>query len=170
MHAATQDMRAALQWAPLGQCSLLVFPMLSFSVVLMVLIYVYDWQRHHVPIVGLSLNSGLYTDVFFVDLPATRLITVASWSSSAVLTLMGSFMNLLSYAVAADLIRSSRSSFNGVLPTPNQLTLLIELLDGKKLAIVQWFMATWQGRTGQRQSIWLVEVAVALQTFVVILW
>lgn len=156
--------------APVAQCLLLVLPMLSFSVVLIVLVYVYDWHRYHSPIEGLSLNAGFYSDVYYVDIPATWLITVASWSSSAVLALMGSFMNLLSYVVATDLIWSSQSSFASMLPQASQLALLIDLLDGKKMAVYQWFMGSWKSKATRTRNLWVIELAVALQASVTALW
>ena len=148
----------------------MVVPMLAFSTVLMVLVHVYDWQRRPDRIKQLSLDTGLDANFYYVDLPATRLITVASLSSSAVLTLMGSFMTLLSYPIAADMIWNSRSSFTNMLPNPTQLALLVDLLDGKKLAICQWMVGVWSRKSTKRQSLWMIELAVALQVFITGLW
>jgi hypothetical protein len=168
--AWTSKERWTIYWYPSTQCALVVLPMLAFSTVLMVLVYIYDWQRRPDRIKQLSLSTGLYADVYYGDLSATKLITVASLSSSAVLTLMGSFMTLLSYPVAADLIWNSRLAFTDMLPKPAQLALLVDLLDGKKMAVFEWLSSMWSHKFGKGKSLWMVELAVALQVFITGLW
>ena len=69
-------------------------------------------------------------------------------------------MTLLSYPIAAD---------SGMLPDPTQVALLIDLMDGKKMAVFRWMISAWSGRA-TRRSLWILELAVALQIFVTVLW
>ena len=157
--------QAYLNSTLLLHCSLLVLPMLLFTAVIIGLIYYYDWARHHPPVPGLDLRSGFYQNVFYVDLTATRLILVASWSSSAVLTLIGSFMTLMSFTIAADMLWSSERRLKYFLPSAPQLATLIDLLDGKRLALWQWITSIWSARGLRTRSIWMLEALAAIQIF-----
>lgn len=149
--------------------SILILPILAFTAVLLALVYYYQWQRHHPPISGLDLSSDFVDDVFYVDLSSTRLILVASWSSSTVLALIGSFMTISSFLVATDLLWTSTRKIRSFLPSPTDLALMIDLLDGKRMAVWQWVQGLWsRSRVGTR-SIWLLELLVAVQIFALIL-
>ena len=144
--------------------TLLTVPILAFTATLMGLIYYYEWSRHHKPIEGLSISSSFYKDVYYVDLSATRLILVASWSSSLVLTLLGSFMTLLSFTIATDVLWSSDRKVVDLLPSPLQLALMVDLLDGKPVALWRWLKRLWSDRR-TRTTIWMLEALAAIQLF-----
>jgi hypothetical protein len=153
----------------LRECALLVLPMVTFSAVLLGLVIYYQWHRHHGPISGLEISETFSTSVFYVDYSATRLILVASWSSSIVFTTIGSFMTLLSFSIAADMIRNSRLLHLDTLPTPDQLALLIDLLDGKRSALWRWLTGVWRRKETKMNAVWALECSAILLIFTVIL-
>ena len=176
MYRNTVDMRhhktrtfCKPDWILLRECAFLVLPMVIFSTILFGLVIYYQWHHRHDPINGLEMNSEFSSSIFYVDYSATRLILVASWSSSTVFALMGSFMTLLSFPLAADMIRNSRGPFLDMLPTPNQLALLIDLLDGKKRALWQWLTGLWERKETKTRSVWAVESSAALLILTIVL-
>jgi len=156
-------------WFLLGQCALLVLPMVIFSAILLGLVNYYQWHRHHAPLSGLDLNPDFRNSTFYVDLSATRLLLVASLSSSTAFILMGSFMTLLSFPPAADMIRNSREPFLNMLPKPYQLALLIDLLDGKYLALWAWLTGLWKRTEKRTSGSWALEASASLFIFAVFL-
>lgn len=67
---------------------------------------------------------------YLVSFSATRLITVASWTSSVAPQLPVFIMTLLSFPSARRILRRSQQGDTDKLPTPYQLSLFLGLLDG----------------------------------------
>lgn len=145
------------------QTSLLVVPLLLFTAVLLGLVYGYEWDKRHTPIDNLPLDSSFKANVIYVDYPATNLILVASWSSTVAVQLIGSLLTLTSYIMAADLIWSSQQSFHALLPTPQQLGTLTDLLDAKKWTMLVWLSAFWRKGPKQAKSRWILEFPAVIQ-------
>ena len=143
--------------------------MLSFSAILLCLVYTNEWKRQPDSTNGPDLSTGFNAQVYYVRYSPTRLIRVASWSSSTVFTLMGSFMTLLSTFIAAEIIRSSTTPLLHMLPTPRQLALLVDLLDGKRGALWQWFQDLFRRKSKKTRNIWMVEISAAIQIFAICL-
>lgn len=158
-----------LNWILLRECAILVLPMVTFSAILLGLVIHYQCHRRNAPISGLELSADFRSSIFYVDYSATRLILVASWSSSTAFTLMGSFMTLLSFPLAADMIRNSKDPHLDMLPTPDQLALLVDLLDGKKSTLWRWVTGFWKRKESKRRSVWVLECSAALLIFTIIL-
>jgi hypothetical protein len=78
--------------------------------------------------------------VYYVDYDATRLITVASWASSLAPLLPSLVMTLLSFRIAAIMKRKPAvaGETKKGLPTPYQLSLLMELFNGSVIALWNW--------------------------------
>lgn len=128
--------------------SLIVLPMVVLSAVFIGLVY--RWQVVAPPnsllsgISGpfsesLSLvnNSQSLTNSYFIDVEATTLVTIASWTSTAVSFLPPWVMMLLSYPIAGHFWKSSQAS-NTKLPTPYQLWMLIDLSTGSYASLLNW--------------------------------
>ena len=148
------------------QMLLVVVPLLAFTGILLGLVYIYAWKEQ---IEGLSLDSGYASGVLYVDFSATRLILVASWSSSVALPLIGSLLSLTSYVVAADMLWSSKMSFHGLLPTPSQLAMLTDLLDAKKFVLILWISDLWSRSKRTIPSRWMIEFPAMVQIAALIL-
>lgn len=156
-------------WVLLRECTLLVLPMVTFSAILLGFIIHYQWHRRNLPVNGLSLDAEFGNSLFYIDYSATRIILIASCSSSTVFALMGSFMTLLSYPLAADMIRNSRVPYLGMLPTPDQLALLIDLLDGKKGALWRWLAGLWKTKGVKTHNVWAVDISAVILVFAIML-
>lgn len=151
------------------QALLVVVPLFTFTAILLGLVYIYSWRKRRAPIEGLTLDSSYVADTLYVDFSATRLILVASWSSSVAVPLIGQLCSLASYVVAADMVWSSKMSFHGLLPTPTQLAVLTDLLDAKKLALFIWFSDLWNRGNGVTPSRWMIEFPAMVQIFALVL-
>ncbi|KAI9716401.1 MAG: hypothetical protein M1828_000343 [Chrysothrix sp. TS-e1954] len=116
--------------------AILIVPMLALALVLIGLVY-----SHMMPTENASYVEGNTTGLplgqaYYVNYSATRLVFVSSVSSTLSTVLMGSAMLLFSYPVAAYLGRKSDSEATTRLPTPFQLSLIVELLEAKLLSFV----------------------------------
>ena len=107
-------------------CAAISLPMIALSGVLLGLVFAYQ--------VTPNSDSGTY----LVEFSATRLITIASWTSSVAPLLPGFIATLLSFPAARHLQRSSERDRNALLPTPYQLNLYLQLLYGGVGALWQW--------------------------------
>ena len=144
--------------------ALLTLPLCIFTSVLVGLVYWYSWNRKGVPIKSLDAEDfGFASSVINVDFSATRLILVASWSSSVALPLVGSLMSLSSYVMAADIIWLSKRSLHSFLPSPEQLGILTDLLDGKKTAIIAWLMRALRREKSKVATGWIIESPAVVQ-------
>lgn len=146
-----------------------VGPLLAFTSTLLGLVYLNYWDKKSDRPADLQLNSGFYSDILYVDYSATRLILVASWSSSVAIPLIGSLLTLISYPVAAHMLFASRRSLTVLLPSPRQLGLLIELLDGRKTALLTWLADLWSHRASRVPSRWIIELPVGIQLIGIVL-
>lgn len=155
-------------WILLHIC-MIIGPMIAFSAILLGLVYLNIWDKRRDRPTDLPLSSGFLSDILYVDYSATSLILVASWSSSAAIPLIGSLLALISYPVAAHLVIASKYSLQTLLPTPGQLGLLIELLDGRKLALWKWLSGLWRKSNSKVRSLWMIELAVGIQLVGIIL-
>ena len=145
--------------------SLVVLPMLILSIIFIVLVYI---RRVPIPSVssennlfsdGLSLvnNSGNVRSAFFIDYDSTRLLTVASWTSTVVTFLPSWIMLLISYKLGALLLDSpiERS------PTPFQFQLLLKLCTASYASLWSWLTYRF-GRHRETRANSIVESAVLI--------
>ncbi len=111
-------------------CAVIAVPMLFLSAILLGLILYYNVQQPLTVSDTLSFAQAAESDdtAFYVDFSATRLITVASWTSSVAPVLPTFFMSLLSYSTAQSIMRASADGRYSKLPTPYQLSLLLSIL------------------------------------------
>jgi len=119
---------------------IITVPFLVFVGLLFYLVFKFRVQRGHLSS-GLQLPSDVDNDsVYFVDYSATRLTTIASWASNVATILPGLVMTMSSYHLANKFLDQSKKAQShdvGIrsLPTPYQLGLLLDMLDGKIMAI-----------------------------------
>jgi hypothetical protein len=128
-------------------------PMLTFSALLLGLIYHYRIVRNPFPSDNLRFDGGQDgSTAIYVGLSATTLITIASWSSTIAPILVGFALTLLSYPVASTLLKAGQDSRPEQLPTTFQLSLMLCMLcSGGPGSFWHWITYTlgWRGR---RQS------------------
>ncbi|KAK5092255.1 hypothetical protein LTR70_001937 [Exophiala xenobiotica] len=142
---------------------LVILPLLAFTAILIGLVCLNMWDRSNTRTDDLPLSSGYFSDTLYVNYSATSLILVASWSSSVAVPLIGSLLTLVSFVVAADMIWMSEKSYQNLLPTPAQLGLLTDLLDGKKMALLTWISGMWRRGDQKVFSRWVIELPAGIQ-------
>lgn len=81
-------------------------------------------------------NTQPIDTAFFVDIDAARLVTIASWTSTAVSFIPPWVMLLFSYPVARHFLQGDRKK----LPTSFQMRLIIELCTGDYGSLWSWFL------------------------------
>lgn len=133
--------------------SVITLPMLTFSAVLLGLVMKYRVQYTSGPYANLELQGFAYrSGSYYVDLSATFLIFVASWSSS-VATIAGGFMTALAaYPIAKKYAGLVEREQTNKLLTPYQLALAVRLLDGGGIgALWEWLKYAFKGKS-RRQN------------------
>jgi len=143
--------------------ALVIFPLIAFTAILTGLVYMNMWDRSNTRTDDLPLGSGYFSDTLYVKYSATSLILVASWSSSVAVPLIGSLLTLVSFVVAADMVWMSEKSYQNLLPTPAQLGVLTDLLDGKKMALLTWLSGMWRRGDQKVLSRWVIELPAGIQ-------
>lgn len=121
----------------LGSCMIAV-PMIGFSIIILALVFTKRMEKATCPYPELcpSLNETR-NDFYYVDFPATRLVFVASWSSSISLVLVNMLMMMFSYYVAREITVARQFS---KLPTPYQATILLKTLNGELWALLDFLL------------------------------
>ena len=102
--------------------------------------------------------------VVYVNFSATRLIFIASWSSTAAPLLIGSALVLSSYSAAQTIFRNTQPNNTASLPTPHQLSLVLDMLScGGVGAIWNWlkYLTGWK-KTRYSQGKILVNISAVL--------
>ncbi len=87
-------------------------------------------------------------NAYFIDFSATTLVTLASWLSSISPYVPAFYMALLAFPFADHLRDQSRSGpSTAQLPTPCQLSMLIQLFNGSPRSIWDWLsLRPWKKR------------------------
>ena len=149
--------------------SVLILPMLALVVVLMALVY-----THIMPD-----NSSTYSTehkiniplgaAYYVNYSATRLVFIASASSTLSTILISSAMILFSFLLAASLVKKSDAESTPGLPTPFQLELLIRTIDGRLTVIWAWLRYAFSSKKRRVQIVPDLWKAVIMLLALVIL-
>lgn len=138
--------------------------LVAFTAILLALVFSNTWLKRKDPIPGLDLSSGYESNDIYVDYSATSLVLIASWSSSVALPMIGSMMGVASYAVAADIVWSSKHHLLAMLPTPSQLAVLTDLVDAKQWTLITWFAGRWSCARRKSGTRWTIEFCAITQT------
>ncbi|KAI1319959.1 hypothetical protein F5Y16DRAFT_390454 [Xylariaceae sp. FL0255] len=141
--------------------AIVILPMLTFNAVLLGLIFRY--RVTHRASINENLQSPVTngeTGVYYVNLSATVLIFISSWSSSLGPLLLGFLMTLASYPLARRYWSDIRQQ-KPLLPTPFQFALSLKLINGGGWsALCSWltYLIGWR-KQRQPQSTLLIESA-----------
>jgi hypothetical protein len=114
------DSHMAGKFKDIGLASFLIsIPMFVFSVVLLGLVSHFRVSHRHVPYSNLDFpGSQDEAGVYYVNFGATRLIFVASWSSSLAPALVGFALTMFSYPIAHNYLQHIREQRKTDLLTP----------------------------------------------------
>jgi len=120
--------------------SIVVVPMISFTVVILVLVFhnlasdldcPYSEICPQSPLINVTKASHYY-----VDFPATRLVFVSSWSSTVSFALVSALMSIYAYCAARRLTEASVSQDQSrCLPTSYETSLVVRLLNADYLSL-----------------------------------
>ena len=108
--------------------------------------------QFRLPISTLSSDLILDKNSYYVNLSATRIALVASYSSTVISLVIGSAMVLVSYPLAAKFVRYSQNEEFEHLPTPYQIGLLINLRAGTVGSLWPWFKYTFVQKVRKQTS------------------
>ena len=141
-------------------CLIISIPMLVLSAGLLGFIYAYRVIQTESDILFPEPSDGIDNDpsAYLVNYSATRLITIASWSSSVAPLLPGFVMTLLSFPAARRFLGTSHSGQEQSLPTPYQLGLYLQLLTGGGGSL--WQLIKYRGWSNRERQASLVTLLV----------
>ena len=142
-------------------CLIISFPMVVLTAALLGLIYKHQIKQTSDSPAALQLSNAVENDAsaYLVDFSATRLITIASWTSSVAPLLPGFVMILLSFPAARGILGTSQASQYQSLPTPYQLGLYLQLLTGGAGALYQWLKYRFWGKREKQAPVITTLVA-----------
>lgn len=114
----------------------ILVPMIGLSAIILGLVYGYQVEHSQTSDSPLALTQESDTDesAYYVHISSTTFATIASWSSTVAPLLGFAAMSLSSFPVARSLENKS-SLATGDLPTPYQLSLLLETLTGSAMSM-----------------------------------
>ena len=120
--------------------AIIAIPMTAIPIGLLVLVFTYQKPTYYDPPVAdmVTVSGNVPPGFYYVDISATTLVFLASWLSTISMSLTTAMMGLLSYVVARDLLRRSQTATKSTLPTPFQMSLLINILSGSVLNLWTW--------------------------------
>lgn len=130
--------------------AVMTVPMIAFSALLLGLIERYRISQNAFVSDKLSFDShNRDSSAIFVNISATTLITIASWSSTLAPLLIASALTLASYPVSRKILLASQNEDTKSLPTPYQFTLLLRMVSNSSPSTL-WYWAKycflWRGR------------------------
>ncbi|KAJ9615147.1 hypothetical protein H2200_001221 [Cladophialophora chaetospira] len=140
----------------------LSLPMVVLTAIFIGLVYGYKVSNSRDASTDLTgRRSSLDGSAYYVDYSATRLVTVSSWTSTVASFTTTFVMVLVSYPLARDFLRKSKSGSPESLPTPYQLSLIIGLLQGGFGPFWSWLQYCFQkDRHRQPTLLWVALMSV----------
>lgn len=144
---------------------ILTIPMLLFSACLLGLVFHNRVSPPSSVFENLRVDEQDEAGIYYVNLNATFLIFIASWSSSLAPALTGFALQLFSYRLASDFFRSTKSSKAERLPTPYQLALILRFLNGGAIgALWNWikYLFKWRAKRQTQPPLLSMLASMAL--------
>ena len=130
--------------------AVMTLPMIIFSGLLLGLVFKYRITQNDFISSDLAFDSDQNdSSAYFVQISATTLTIVASWSSTIAPILVSFAITLVSYPVAKGLLTDSNTQDTAQLPTPFQLSLIVRMISsGSFAALGNWlvYLIGWRGR------------------------
>lgn len=116
-------------------CAVITLPMVILSAILLGLVFHNEVDQSSIVSVQPPRDNRA---AYLVNFSSTRLITVASWTSTVAPLLPVFVMTLLSFPAAQYVFKSSQQRQTTRLPTPYQLSLYVNLISGSLGSLWQW--------------------------------
>ena len=167
---SNEDTSVTLKWKSeikyiLVTMGVISLPLFIFSTSLIGLVFSY--QIKHIESSSSFLNHNIPKNepgVYYVRISSTTLALLASLSSSIAPALVGFVMTLNSYIVSHRILNLKDDKRSRHLPTPYQLVLLVNLLNGTIAALWQWIKYAFRWRTVRvvNNSAWILSALYVL--------
>ena len=160
-HGPTTSMNGALPDL-LGGAFLPCVPVVLVSTLLLTLILYHrvdldpGWQLLQTPTTNNVSNFGLLEPnlglkpgggghaAYYVRFNPAILATIAAWSSKIIPYITGYLMSVIAFFAARRILDASRNNKSGDLPTPHQMSILIDLLGPKPKSLWNTIVYRWQ--------------------------
>ncbi|PMD35074.1 hypothetical protein L207DRAFT_588563 [Hyaloscypha variabilis F] len=140
--------------------AIIFVPNLIFTAILLGLVSHYQVPPTYFELPGVPEPVVRESSAYLINFSATKLLTVASWTSTLSSLLPSFVMVLVSYPVACTLLDASKDKKTDNLPTPYQLSMLLGTLNGTFGSLWNWLMYliiiadTWLHATTSTIQIW----------------
>ena len=159
-HGPTTSMNGALPDL-LGGGFLPCIPVVLVATLLLTLILYHrvdldpGWQLLQTPTTNNISNIGLLSQnlglkpgggghaAYYVRFNPAILATIAAWSSKIIPYITGYLMSVIAFFAARQILNASRDNKPGDLPTPHQLSILIDLLGPKPKSLWNTIVYRW---------------------------
>ena len=124
----------------LFSCLVVLIPILGFSIAIIYIVFHYWVDTTNCPFPELCSPLNTINErgaVYYLNFPATRLVFIASWSSSLSFALAGVLMGLFSWPLAYRLLKTNPSRSERAAFTPRQAGLLVNVLNGSQMPVLR---------------------------------
>jgi len=143
--------------------ALVSIPLAVLSVALLAVVSGFQIDTSH--FTGLGPGQEQITGAYVVELSATTIALIASYSSTVAPIAVGFAMTLLSYSASHDIKKYSERDQSDKLPTPYQLGLLINMKSGSVGSLWPWFKYRFQvGRVKHKTTSVVKAFGIGLAT------
>jgi hypothetical protein len=127
--------------------AIIFVPNVILTAVLLSLIFHYQIPQTYSVLPGVPDPLSRESSAFLADFNATKLLTVASWTSTLSSLLPSFAMVLVSFPVARNMVNASKDKRTNDLPTPYQLSMLLGVLNGSMGSLWAWLKyRNWKKR------------------------
>jgi hypothetical protein len=146
--------------------AIIFVPNVILTAVLLGLVFHYQVPQTYSVLPGVPNPLARESSAYLIDFSATKLLTVASWTSTLSSLLPSFAMVLVSFPVARSILNASKAKRTDDLPTPYQLSMLLGVLSGSVGSLLAWFKyRSWKKRelvngTAKISITWLVFISL----------
>jgi hypothetical protein len=147
---------------------MITIPMGTFVALLLGLVYHYRVGEDDVMSPNLGTGTQSEVGAVYVDLSATIITTVASWSSTVAPLLLTFAISLSSFPVARKLLDASQFPDGSRLPTPFQFSLMLATLEkptASTLGRLLQYRFSWKQRHSQGPAMGFLSGVLCLGLF-----
>lgn len=126
-------------------------PMVLLPAILLHLVFAYRLTQNPNTSPDLQTSTDVEqstTTAYYVNFSSTTLVFIASLMSTLASTLVAFLMVLYSYPIVSRIVRKSENGGSADLPTPFQLSLLVQLSKGGLGSVWSWakYSFGWKGK------------------------
>ena len=120
--------------------AIIFVPNVILNAILLGLVFHYQVPQTYFELPGVPEPLARESSAYLINFSATKLLTVASWTSTLSSLLPSFVMVLVSYPIARTILDASKDKKTDDLPTPYQLSMLLGTLNGTFGSLWNWLM------------------------------